>query len=572
MSNNTNAIVPFATGTGANVEAAAAWANETVRQLGFQSGIASSQQINTAIRQASVVATAVAQFIADFGTSNVNDDGNVANLEQQFITALSLLVSSTLPTEIIFSGTDGGTANAVVATTTPALSSAAKFDTFAIQKSATANTGPMTVEVGSTTAALLWQDGSALAANDWPASSIGFIIFDGAIFRYMGAVGPSVFARVGQLPAPAALVHGGSDSSSAGNTVIVNSLNQPVTTVTPFMLFEITKGTAANTGAVTASIAGQSGSVVWADGSVLANGDWPEDTPALLMWDGTVFRILSIMGPSVFARTSSVQPILTGAQTFFVNASTGSDSNNGLSSTSAFSTLQKAVNTIAQFNLNGFNVTVNVANGTYAHVALLPLGGSGSVTFIGNSTTPSSCTISATSGSAVSALTSSGYAFNGFRFQSSGSTPSDAGCGVLVVDCSILLSNVAFGACQGAWASSENGAQVSFSGLLQIFGGTTANSLLNGAGFNAQSGGSISSSFPANVTLTIENTVSVSSFIQASLLGNTLFTPVSITGAGNVTGAKFNVTSNGVVDTNGSGINFYPGNTAGSTVTGGQYI
>jgi hypothetical protein len=39
-----------------------------------------------------------------------------------------------------------------------------------------------------------------------------------------------------------------------------------------------------------------------------------------------------------------------------------------------------------------------------------------------------------------------------------------------------------------------------------------------------------------------------------------------------VAGTKFVAASNAVIDTAGSGVNFFPGNGAGSTQTGGQYI
>ncbi len=112
-------------------------------------------------------------------------------------------------------------------------------------------------------------------------------------------------------------------------------------------------------------------------------------------------------------------PALKSAATYYVNAESGSDSNNGLTSGTAFATLQKAVNVIAQFNLNGFNVTVNVANGTYGQVALRPLAGSGSVIFVGNAGTPNDCVIAGTTGSAIVNYECTGYVFNGFQLTSS---------------------------------------------------------------------------------------------------------------------------------------------------------
>jgi len=50
-------------------------------QQGAQQGLADPVTFNNAMRQASVVAAMIAQFTADNGPSNVNDDGNVATLE-----------------------------------------------------------------------------------------------------------------------------------------------------------------------------------------------------------------------------------------------------------------------------------------------------------------------------------------------------------------------------------------------------------------------------------------------------------------------------------------------------------
>jgi hypothetical protein len=46
----------------------------------------------------------------------------------------------------------------------------------------------------------------------------------------------------------------------------------------------------------------------------------------------------------------------------------------------------------------------------------------------------------------------------------------------------------------------------------------------------------------------------------------------AITGFANVIGSKFTVVSNSVLDSGGGGINYYPGNVAGSQGSGGQYV
>jgi Flp pilus assembly pilin Flp len=77
----TNDFIPFAIGSGANVETQAAWAAEaTLLANGFQSGVAPSAKFNKALRQSSIMAAVLAQFIADESGQNSVDDGTLATL------------------------------------------------------------------------------------------------------------------------------------------------------------------------------------------------------------------------------------------------------------------------------------------------------------------------------------------------------------------------------------------------------------------------------------------------------------------------------------------------------------
>ncbi|WHS97774.1 MAG: hypothetical protein LZT29_00651 [Pantoea stewartii] len=84
-----NNFKPFATGANANVTAQADYENLAALATGFQSGKASSAQINKAIRQASFVAAAIAQNIANKTSSDVLDNGDVNGFVQLFINALT---------------------------------------------------------------------------------------------------------------------------------------------------------------------------------------------------------------------------------------------------------------------------------------------------------------------------------------------------------------------------------------------------------------------------------------------------------------------------------------------------
>lgn len=99
----TNQFYPFATGGSANTLSNSAWAALTsLLANGFQSGVASSQQVNTVLRQTSFVAAAIGQFIANNGF-DANDDTVVANFVTAFSSALKTIPPGRLLNIQVFS-------------------------------------------------------------------------------------------------------------------------------------------------------------------------------------------------------------------------------------------------------------------------------------------------------------------------------------------------------------------------------------------------------------------------------------------------------------------------------------
>ncbi|MFJ5452932.1 phage tail protein [Pectobacterium jejuense] len=92
-----NQFKPFATAAGANVTPQSDWENLPALFSGFTSGKASSAQINKSVRQASVIASVVAQFIADTNDADVLDDGNTAALQQLLLLAIQKAATSNIP-------------------------------------------------------------------------------------------------------------------------------------------------------------------------------------------------------------------------------------------------------------------------------------------------------------------------------------------------------------------------------------------------------------------------------------------------------------------------------------------
>ena len=85
----TNDIKPFAAAGGANVLTQAEYLALAALSTGFSSGKANSKEVNKAIRQATFIASALAQFICDKSGSDVLDDGNVAGLVTNLLSAMN---------------------------------------------------------------------------------------------------------------------------------------------------------------------------------------------------------------------------------------------------------------------------------------------------------------------------------------------------------------------------------------------------------------------------------------------------------------------------------------------------
>ncbi|MFV7518493.1 glycine-rich domain-containing protein [Enterobacter kobei] len=85
----TNNFKAFATGAGANVMTQADWEALPALLSGFSSGKAASAQVNKALRQASFIAAAVAQYVSTTGNVDVLDDGNLSGFITKFGNAVS---------------------------------------------------------------------------------------------------------------------------------------------------------------------------------------------------------------------------------------------------------------------------------------------------------------------------------------------------------------------------------------------------------------------------------------------------------------------------------------------------
>lgn len=84
-----NNFKPFAIAAGANVATQEEWEALIALATGFTAGIARSGQVNKAFRQATVIASVLAQFIVDKTGTDVLDDGDTSKLLTQLIQAIN---------------------------------------------------------------------------------------------------------------------------------------------------------------------------------------------------------------------------------------------------------------------------------------------------------------------------------------------------------------------------------------------------------------------------------------------------------------------------------------------------
>ena len=93
-----NHFKPFATGANAIVQTQEDYEKSTAVKEGFRKGLARSNEVNKALRQATSIAAVVAGFTADKSEQDILDNGDIDTLQQQFETAIRT-VSATLSAE-----------------------------------------------------------------------------------------------------------------------------------------------------------------------------------------------------------------------------------------------------------------------------------------------------------------------------------------------------------------------------------------------------------------------------------------------------------------------------------------
>ena len=285
----------------------------------------------------------------------------------------------------------------------------------------------------------------------------------------------------------------------------------------------------------------------------------------------------SILTNFIAAINATGRIVLTGNLNLYV-ATTGSDSNNGLTSGAPFLTLQKAWNFIMMnYDLAGYKVTVNVANGSYTggvYALGVPVGAIGgidnnpaqptpAVQFLGNTGSPSSVSITVTNTNCFFVGSGAQISIAGFTLSASGASGdyNQSGCALYTfANGGIQFTNIIFGTCTSAHILSTTGSTIeSLGSAYTISGGASLHVYATVNGYVTTN----------DSTITLTGTPAFSTaFAGAQQCG--ILNASSMTFSGSATGSYYSVTKNGVIST-GGGSSYFPGNSAGTASTGGQY-
>lgn len=269
---------------------------------------------------------------------------------------------------------------------------------------------------------------------------------------------------------------------------------------------------------------------------------------------GTTAKINFGNPPQVFIIDSFGGGRLTlSADTTYYVRTDGSDSNTGLADTAggAFATIAKALAVASALDTANFQLTIQVDAGTWTIAVSLPrmvggklpiLAGVGSTTIIST----------ATDGAIVNDGATPWVVKNLKIASSVGSGLTARNGGV------ISFSGIEFGSCVSYQIVAFNFSAITCTGNYSISGGAVN---------HIEASGYVDVSL---VTVTLTGTPAFSgSFIDA-FSGRTR--NVGLTFSGSATGVRYSVEATGVINTNGGGANYFPGNAGGTNDGTGVYV
>lgn len=255
-----------------------------------------------------------------------------------------------------------------------------------------------------------------------------------------------------------------------------------------------------------------------------------------------------------------VREKLTAARTYYVRPD-GSDANDGLANNAggAFLTIQKAIDVVfGTLDLDAFNITIQLGDGTYTAGgnATAPRLGTGLVTIQGNATLPQNVIVNAASIGCFRAASGASLIVKDMELR----TTSGINCLVAAIGGFIQFGGVRFGTSGSNHIRTEIGGLVEAIGNYSIVGNASSHINMGLGGIVRVSGRTI---------MLTGNPAFGAAFVLGTTGGMAVLNGNTFPGA--ATGKRYDVTLNAGVNVTGAGVNYLPGDVAGTTATGGVY-
>ena len=258
---------------------------------------------------------------------------------------------------------------------------------------------------------------------------------------------------------------------------------------------------------------------------------------------------------------------LAAGVTVHVDSAAGNDANDGLAAGAggALANFSAARDRVCQqFDFSGHTVTLKYADATHSvPIAMGPTHnwvGGGQLRIEGNIVTPANCLLSVSNADAVQieGRKEGPVLLRGFRI-----TTTVAGHGIYVGGgaWARLEGLVEFGSTSYGHIYLARNALLDLAGSYTILGGATIH-------FTVDQHSVLAVIAPLTITLT-GTPVFANQFIRC-MESSFAYLP-NITFAGGAAGTRYLAQYNGVIQTNGAGVSYLPGNAAGGTSTGGVY-
>ncbi len=252
--------------------------------------------------------------------------------------------------------------------------------------------------------------------------------------------------------------------------------------------------------------------------------------------------------------SGGVREQLTANRTYYVDASSGSDTNDGLTPGAALQTIQFAIDVVLSLDLGIHDVTIELAPGSYAGFEMSGfVTGSGTIWLKGDETDPANCVLDNPSGPSVSLEKGARLDISGVHV-----TSGNAGFQVLSGGLITIVGPVSFGDTNRALFRGDGiYSEILVKGPIEV----TADFRRF---FEATRGAHCQMT---GETVTFTGTPEIqNAFIQTKRMAMVNFTANTVTGA--VTGRKYQAYENSLINLAGGGDASVPGDLAGEVYTG----